>query len=64
MKREDALRQLCKMQDEVAHRIGAKTQCVCSTKSKKDVEEWVPDEVIAWLWDRITGDYTKVSDNE
>ncbi len=52
MDRREASRQLCKMQDEVAGRMGLETQCVCDHAVREPGE--VPDAVIEEMWRRLT----------
>jgi len=55
MNRQEASRQLCKMQGEVADRLGLETQCVCDHAVHEPGE--VPDEVISELWTLIADGY-------
>lgn len=55
MNRHEAERQLCKMQGEVADRLGVKTICLCEVDSNEEGE--VPDEVISELWTLIADGY-------
>lgn len=55
MKGFEAERQLCKMQGEVADRLGVKTICLCEVDSNEEGE--VPDEVISELWTLIADGY-------
>lgn len=52
-----AKRQLCKMQGEIAGRLGLKTRCVCDDPHGATENSEVPDEVIAELWTLIADGY-------
>lgn len=47
----EAREQLCKMQAEIAARLGLETECVCVCTSSDNV---VPDQVIEEMWRRLT----------
>ena len=54
MKKEDALRQLCKMQGEIAGRLELETLCVCDDPKGLPKTGDVPDKVIEEMWRRLT----------
>lgn len=58
MKESEAIRQLCKMQGEVADRLGIETRCLCDdAKGNPGNLMMVPDEVIDELWTLIADGY-------
>lgn len=52
MRKGDVLKQLCKMQSEIAGRLGLETICTCGDKAEMVGE--VPDVVIEEMWRRLT----------
>lgn len=57
MEKSEALNQLCKMQGEIAERLGLDTQCICEEPQGKPKGGGVPDEVISELWRLIADGY-------
>ena len=57
MEESDAKRQLCKMQGEIASRLGLKTRCVCDDAHGATENSEVPDEIIQELWTLIADGY-------
>jgi hypothetical protein len=55
MDRYEANRQFCKMQGEIADRLGLKTICTCGDTAEYSGE--VPDEVIDEMWELIADGY-------
>lgn len=62
MDRREASRQLCKMQGEVAGRMGLETQCVCDHAVREPGE--VPDAVIEEMWRRLTHPFRNRGDRD
>lgn len=58
MKKADARSQLCKMQSEVAQRLGLRTTCICGAALG---EGEVPDEVVEELWRLVTNNNPKTT---
>lgn len=56
MEENEARRQLCKMQGEVADRLGIRANCICGG-SEGDCVCDVPDEIINEMWELIADGY-------
>jgi len=54
MKGLEAENQLCKMQAEIAARLGLETCCTCSRSTPETDTREVPNEVIEEMWRRLT----------
>mgnify|MGYP001130195034 CR=1 FL=1 len=57
MRESEAKRQLCKIQGEVADRLGVKSRCVCDDAHGFTENAEVPDEIISELWELIADGY-------
>lgn len=57
MTRDEALNQFCKMQGEIADRLGLDSICTCNNEKGKPKEGIVPDEIIEEMWRRLTHKY-------
>lgn len=53
MNKADAMRQLCKMQGEVASKLGLRPSCVCGDPRGATSPQEVPAEVIRRLWSMV-----------
>ena len=54
MEKSEALNQLCKMQGEIADRLGLDSICMCDEPQGMPKSGDVPDKVIEEMWRRLT----------
>ncbi len=56
MTRTDVIKQLCKMQNEVARIFGVESICICErswVSTIDDKEDIIPDRIIEFMWEAI-----------